>query len=283
MTVDRLAQIQRDVGLTPTIVGVPGRPGAYNPRVIGGHWSAVRSTPANPHPARNAVTKGRSDLIGPLYGDLVPFQRSASILEIILITVGRTNNYGMAQRSRVLDAAAGRPIPRRPGADTHGCNDIVDAVAVDYHPAQGPPTAAMVEAFIRGVAARMIYRNLPTHAYIDHAAGTRRRIDLLESESGWPSPAQIVQRAAAVMAAYYKEGSWFDMATEEDLRRVIREELGRDDHLITDGTHQYLVREVPRKAIRVQTPARFDELLTEYPHRGRVETNYLRSRYEVVL
>src|SRR5690606_30436765 len=126
-----------------TVVGKPGRPGNFAPRVIAAHWTAVASGPNRRHPSLAVVRDGRKGLPGPLYGDLIPWQDDPGRLEVIQITVGRSNNLGMCHRPTVLAAGQGALLPRRPPADTGGGNHLVDAVSADYHPAQGRPPAAM--------------------------------------------------------------------------------------------------------------------------------------------
>lgn len=227
MTTSRLADIQRAVGLHPTVLGVPGRPGLFRPEVIAPHWTAVRSSAANPHPALGVVSKGRKGLNPPLYGDLIPFQTDMDRLQVIQVSVGRSNNFGMGRLDVLRAVRDDISVPRRPAAgDTHGLNAYADAVSADYHPAQGDPPAAMVEAMVRAIAARCIYRSIPAHAVLDHAQGTRRKIDLLDH---WPTPQQLRVRVAAVIHAYYNPDEEFTVkdSDRDIIRDIVREELRR--------------------------------------------------------
>jgi hypothetical protein len=267
VTAARLARIQRDLGLTVVVHGDPGRPGGLAPRAVLGHWTATRASAARPAPSLGIVRRGVQGLPGPLYGDLVGFDG-----RVHLITVGRHNHAGMGSLPALDAIRAGTAGDARPGPDTHGLNGLCVGVSADYHPAQGAPPRAQVDAMVRAVAARIVYHGLPVHAVADHARTTRRKVDLLDH---WPQPTVMRRLVADLVAAYRGTSpaapdprSWLDMATEQQVRDIVRAEVdravaaaqdaGREAHRAAAARDQHWVRSA---AFERAAAAALDDLL----------------------
>lgn len=191
---DLLAVLREELG-TDRVLPQPGwstrsRPGTFRPVAVMEHWTAAGnparphtfSSPTNPVPSLSIVINGlnRPDLgyflPGPLYGFLCGFDGK---LRLIHKRIG--NHAGRGSLTALNLAMQGRiPHGYRPGPDDAVVSARTFGVALDYHPAQGPPPEAMIDCAVRTTAAlhRWMGWTDPrvVRAY-DHRHSTRRKRD----------------------------------------------------------------------------------------------------------
>jgi len=194
-----------------------GRPGSSGFRCIQVHWTATASASIrNTMPTAGVVRNGHGNLPGPLYNVLVGQNG-----DVLIVSIGRCNHSGRGN-SAALNAAAtnNRRLPwgHRPGGDNLTINPHAWAVSAD-HSGSGPMPAPQLQSMIAVCVAICRLESWSANRIYHHASSTRRKVDV----RGWPDFVPLVSDKLRGSSTR----SWFDMATEADLRKVVREELSK--------------------------------------------------------
>lgn len=131
-----LPDVLEDAGLRVTVVRgyrTNGRPGDEDYEGTATHHTGATSSARNPHPAAGILTRGRSDLPGPLCHWSLGYNGG-----VLVHTVGRANHAGKTRRTEHWPAGDGNAKMIGCEVDTNGTQSL--------HPAQ-------LEALLIGTAA----------------------------------------------------------------------------------------------------------------------------------
>src|SRR4029077_20523119 len=98
------------------------------------------------------------------------------------------------------------------------------------HPGDSTPwPGPLLDVMVAINAAEFLQWGWSENRAINHSEWSNRKIDMSAGggigSDGW-SAAELRRRVAARMTGS-PERDWFDMATEDDLRRIVREEVGQ--------------------------------------------------------
>jgi hypothetical protein len=148
-----------------------------------------------------------------------------------LIGTGPMNHAGTGNSSVLAKTKADQAPPSNPAGasgDMSGNSSYSGTEA--QHPGDDTPwPAPMLDIVVAINAAEFIVWGYTENRAINHSEWSNRKIDMSAgggiNSDGW-SAAELRRRVAARMTGQ-PTTDWFDMATEEDLRRIVREEVGQ--------------------------------------------------------
>jgi hypothetical protein len=147
-----------------------------------------------------------------------------------LVGTGPMNHFGTGNQS-VLDRTRDDQPPPGP-ADSQGSisgNPHYSGTECQHPGDDTPWPGPMLDVMVAINAAEFIVFGYSASRAINHFEWTNRKIDMSAgggaNSGGWAGD-ELRRRVDARMTGT-PTGDWFDMATEEDLRRIVREEVGQ--------------------------------------------------------
>lgn len=207
---------------------VPGR-GPLEPIGVLNHHTV--SNPPAEFPSRQVVTHGRPDVGGPLCNILGG--RSGALG---FITDGAANHAGRGDPNVLAKIRRGEPAGGRPGPDQDGTNARRYLIGIEWeNDGTGEPWSAALLDSMRRVNAALcdIFGWDPLVSVLQHHEWTRRKIDC-----NFVSPAITPDGFRSQVAAFGTQspptpGEWDEMATKDEIRDVVREQVAHGLMLLT--------------------------------------------------
>jgi hypothetical protein len=184
-------------------------------------------TPSTMSPASqiNMVVNGTGTLPGPVYNVII-----LTSGRVHLVAAGPANHAGQGSGAVRNRTAAGQP-PGATGPDTMNGNQHYFGIALQHEGTHPNYPARQIDAMAACNAAFLQARGFTSNRAIHHKEWSRRKIDL-----SWTG--DLRGRVNTVMRGGSTpppttipppSGSWFDMATEAQLRTIVREEIARNN------------------------------------------------------
>ena len=166
-----------------------------------------------------------------------------------LVGTGPMNHFGTGNQS-VLDRTRSDQPPPGPATSQGSITGNSHYSGTEcQHPGDSTPwPGPMLDVMVAINAAEFLVWGFSAQRAINHFEWTNRKIDMSAgggaSSGGWAGDELRRRVAARMTGTQPPQGDWFDMATEDDLRRIVAEEL--DERSLTPTGINDLVANVLR-------------------------------------
>jgi hypothetical protein len=180
-----------------------------------------------------------------------------------LIGTGPMNHFGTGNQSVLDRTRADQPPPGPASSQGSISGNSHYSGTGCQHPGDSTPwPGPMLDVMVAINAAEFLVWGYTANRAINHFEWTNRKIDMSAgggaNSGGWAGD-ELRRRVAARMTGHQPPtGDWFDMATEEDLRRIINEELDRR-YLSLTQIHDDYVGIMRAEEFKLGAQARYED------------------------